>query len=309
MNAINKSGNVEGQRLISCLTVATTTTRPAYPCPDCGNLLTLEYLKKTWGNRQTAINKGADPNNLHKGSREARQLLVYTLPCCGETMSDAELKSLWGRYMESLRKNPTYGVPGGSAGPGRPKSRKQRCPCGDHTLKRAIARGYDCCRANGVNLGLPPHAGTFGALVTRAMAAPESRQPASPSDTQQVLSSAQTQLGQVADRKEKRHFVGPVAILGDGRSVAPQENVMSERPKTVMSSRTMSDSLPVVMAYDLSGVPYSQLRSEVARRDQARRVVRGHGPGRPACQCLVCPACVRRVRRAQKKIEKDIVVE
>lgn len=32
------------------------------------------------------------------------------------------------------------------AGPGRPRSQDKRCPCGANTLKRAQARGFDCCK-------------------------------------------------------------------------------------------------------------------------------------------------------------------
>lgn len=33
---------------------------------------------------------------------------------------------------------------------GRPYSEKTRCPCGEHTLRRAVARNFDCCRKAGV---------------------------------------------------------------------------------------------------------------------------------------------------------------
>jgi hypothetical protein len=32
---------------------------------------------------------------------------------------------------------------------GRPRSHKERCPCGANTLRRAKRRGFDCCRKAG----------------------------------------------------------------------------------------------------------------------------------------------------------------
>jgi hypothetical protein len=37
-----------------------------------------------------------------------------------------------------------------AAGPGRPRKKGRRCPCGENTLKRAKARNFDCCKRNGI---------------------------------------------------------------------------------------------------------------------------------------------------------------
>lgn len=58
-------------------------------------------------------------------------------PACHADIPDSALVSEAGRLMRAARK------PDSNKG-GAPRSRKRRCPCGDMTLRRAIARGHKC---------------------------------------------------------------------------------------------------------------------------------------------------------------------
>lgn len=65
------------------------------------------------------------------------------------TASDAALKSAWARRSEAKRKRRA-----GGKGGGRPRTAAPRCPCQASTLKRAHARGFDCCKRAGLNPAL-----------------------------------------------------------------------------------------------------------------------------------------------------------
>ena len=62
-------------------------------------------------------------------------------PSCGAHIPTRLLKSEAARLSNKARM-----VHGG----GRPRSDAERCPCGASTMKRAKARGFDCCRRAGV---------------------------------------------------------------------------------------------------------------------------------------------------------------
>lgn len=61
----------------------------------------------------------------------------------------------WRRRVATVRRAASAARKTRGAGPGRPagsKSDKPRCPCGAHTLRRAQARAYDCCKAAGLRI-------------------------------------------------------------------------------------------------------------------------------------------------------------
>lgn len=62
-------------------------------------------------------------------------------PHCGRRISDRLIRSEADRLNTAARKE-HFG--------GRQRSGAPRCPCGASTLRRAQARGFDCCRRAGV---------------------------------------------------------------------------------------------------------------------------------------------------------------
>lgn len=51
-------------------------------------------------------------------------------------------------FTDGMKPKSTWG--GKRVGAGRPRAKRaQRCVCGANTLKRAEARGFECCKANG----------------------------------------------------------------------------------------------------------------------------------------------------------------
>jgi ribosomal protein S27E len=65
--------------------------------------------------------------------------VLVKCPYCGRTLTAAQV----GALFSSARKT--------HAG-GRPRSKAKRCPCGQMTLKRALARGHKCVKSEPDNV-------------------------------------------------------------------------------------------------------------------------------------------------------------
>ena len=117
------------------------------------------------------------PTNVTLVRREYR-----ALPGAGEPVGDATISSLiemasveierlgprqarpyrafierWRQHIAGVRRSASAArkVRASNKGGGRPAgavSDKPRCPCGAHTLRRAQARAYDCCKAAGLRI-------------------------------------------------------------------------------------------------------------------------------------------------------------